>query len=114
MKRIFSMIFVAAMLFLCACSPYSQGGYEFDPGETLSQEELESLFGETEAETTAFTLNESTAVYWTEGGSKYHLFADCAHLSKSDNVKTGNMENAAEAGKSECCKTCKNKAGISE
>ena len=114
MKKTFVLTLILFAAFLCSCSPYSQGGFEFDPGETLSSEELESLFGETEPEETTFVLNENTSVYWTEGGSKYHLFSDCGHLSKSAEIKTGNMAKAAEKGKTECCKTCESRAGLSE
>ena len=114
MKRVLLIIFSAALLFLCSCSSYSQGGFEFDPGETLSQKELESIFGETEPEETTFVLNESTPVYWTKGGSKYHLFSDCGHLSKSADIQTGNITKAAENDKTECCKTCESRAGLTE
>ena len=114
MKKAIFIILAVALISFCACSPYADGGYEFDPGETLSGEELESLFQDSEADATEFVIDESTAVYWAEGGSKYHLFADCGHLSNSADVKMGKISNAKEKGKSECCKTCAGRAGIEE
>ena len=114
MKIALFIILSAILLSLCSCSPYSGGGYEFDPGETLSAEELEGLFQDSKGEATDFVMSESTSVYWTNGGSKYHLFADCGHLSNSADVKSGKIEDAKAKGKGECCKTCATRAGIAE
>ena len=48
----------------------------------------------------------NTAVYWTPGGSVYHLDSDCQHLANSTNLFEGNVDNAIEAGKTRLYKTC--------
>lgn len=62
-----------ALCFLTACSPYSAGRPDFDAGETLTPEDVESIIAavsEKEAETTvkyAPVTDESggTVVFWT-------------------------------------------------
>ena len=112
MKKLIFAIFAIMLVFLCSCSSYSQGGYEFDPGETLSQEALESIFSESRPEETTMTVDENTVVYWTEGGSKYHLFADCSHLASSKKVDSGKIADAEQIGKGSCCQSCESRAGI--
>ena len=120
MKRIILMLFILALILsLLSCSPYSMGKYEFDPGETLSPEMLDSIFGDSNdteepPETTVMEINDSTEVYYTDGGSKYHFFLDCQSLSRSTNVKTSTLGNYDEHKKDECCKYCAKRANISD
>ncbi|NLL29435.1 MAG: hypothetical protein GX259_11665 [Bacteroidales bacterium] len=55
-------------------------------------------------------------VYWTRGGSKYHIFKDCQHIKNRD-ILEGTVKDAWESNPnikdndlSELCKTCKNRA----
>ncbi|MBE6659539.1 MAG: hypothetical protein E7604_14000 [Ruminococcaceae bacterium] len=45
-------------------------------------------------------------VYWTSGGSVWHVTADCSALAKSKSVNSGTEAQAAAAGKSRACKRC--------
>ena len=121
-KYLVLLITMAFSVLLCSCSSYSQGGYEFDPGETLTPELLESVFsadtelpenGE-EFATEQIVIDENTDVYFTDGGSKYHIFRDCQSIIKSETVKSCKLSEAAENGKGECCKHCQKRAGIDE
>ncbi len=117
MKRV-AALFAALMIFLCSCSPYSQGGYELDPGDTLTPEMLESIFEEgTEpapVTTEKIVLTDDTLVYYTPGGTKYHIFSDCTSLSRSKEVIEAKRAEVIALGKEECCKNCEKKAGLSQ
>ncbi len=116
MKKIIAAL-ALLLVFLCSCSYYSEGGYEFDPGETLSPEIVDSVFATdsgdevTEKTPAAVKVGADTEVYFTEGGSKFHLYKDCSSLSRSKNVLSGKYSEAKEKGKGECCKYCDKKAG---
>ena len=51
---------------------------------------------------------ESATVYWTEGGSVWHLSDSCSSLSKTDpaDIVSGSEEEAIAAGKERACKKC--------
>ena len=46
------------------------------------------------------------AVFWTAGGSVWHVTAECSALAKSKSVLSGTEEQAKQAGKSRVCKRC--------
>ena len=45
-------------------------------------------------------------VYWTPGGEKYHVSANCPTLARSSKVYSGSIDEAKAAGKGELCKVC--------
>ena len=45
-------------------------------------------------------------VYWTEGGTVYHLRDTCSALKKSKEIFHGTIEEALSARKERACKTC--------
>lgn len=49
-------------------------------------------------------------VYWTAFGHKYHLYEDCGALKNSENVYPGTVTDAIDAGRSEVCFFCANRA----
>ena len=55
--------------------------------------------------------SEDGLVYWTEGGGVWHIYRDCGHLKKSNNVISGSRDDAAKAGKTKVCSTCSKKEG---
>ena len=103
-----------ALCFLTACSPYSAGRPDFDAGETLTPEDVESIIAavsEKEAETTvkyAPVTDESggTVVFWTESGKVWHVSSECPSLKKSINIKSGDLTAAETAGKKKSCSVC--------
>ena len=119
MKRLGLMLAVVALLCFSACAPHAQGKYEFDPGETLTPEMLESIFAdESEADTTPaetqMEVNGETTIYFTASGTKYHLFLDCQSLSRSTNISESTLGNYSEHKKNDCCKYCAKRANISD
>lgn len=47
-------------------------------------------------------------VYWTPGGSKYHLYRNCTSLKQSTEILSGSVADANRNGKAEVCNICKN------
>ena len=47
-----------------------------------------------------------TTVYWLPKGSVYHSDENCYHIRGKDNVESGTVEAAAEAGKERLCSAC--------
>ena len=45
-------------------------------------------------------------VYWTAGGSVYHLRRDCSTLARSTDILSGSVDSAHKAGKANACKKC--------
>lgn len=48
-------------------------------------------------------------VYWTEGGSVYHITDQCSTLRRSKNILHGTVDEALAAKKERPCKTCAKK-----
>ena len=57
-------------------------------------------------ETVPKPLETEDAVFWTAGGSVWHVTAECSALAKSKSVLSGTEEQAKQAGKSRVCKRC--------
>ena len=56
---------------------------------------------------TAETVLQDTTVYWTSGGSRYHLDDDCQALSNSATLSYGTVDEAIHSyGKDYLCKFC--------
>ncbi len=47
--------------------------------------------------------NPQHTYYWTKAGTVYHIYNDCQHLKNSNEIYSGNVD---EAEKSRCCETC--------
>lgn len=65
----------------------------------------------TDTDSTGFDENVGDEVYWTESGGVWHLYRDCGHLKNSQNVLSGTVADAEEAGKDHVCSSCNKKAG---
>lgn len=90
---------------------------------TTEQEESEEKTNDTDSTSQTQTQQNSGStsdtdnveigetVYWTEGGGVWHLYRDCGHLKNSQNVLSGTVEEAENAGKDHVCSTCNKKAG---
>ena len=76
-------------------------GADFNPVSAESLEEMEA---------NAIELGDGT-VYWTPGGSVYHLNKDCYHILNSTDIVMGTAAEAMEAGKNRPCKYCAQKSG---
>lgn len=49
---------------------------------------------------------DDAAVFWTAGGSVWHVTSACSALAKSKSVQSGTEKEAMAAGKSRVCKRC--------
>ena len=107
MRRLFLLFLLLALIFLpsCAHSPN-----DFSAGRPITKDELASLsaelFTEAEEPDTADGYHNFETVYWTEGGSVYHLNRDCYHLKRAENVISGSVKHARKEGKERVCSTC--------
>ena len=45
-------------------------------------------------------------VYWTDGGTVWHVSAECSALAKSKSVHAGSEDAARQSGKTRLCKRC--------
>lgn len=54
---------------------------------------------------------QSITVYWTESGSKWHLYEDCGSLKKATKVISGSISEAQKAKKEDVCKNCSKRQG---
>ena len=72
--------------------------------ETEYQSECET--SKTEEEIATSAVEENGTVYWTKGGSVWHTSKDCYYIKKSNNVESGSVEDAKEAGKEKICSHC--------
>lgn len=45
-------------------------------------------------------------VCWAAGGSVYHIYEDCYHLDRTEELTVGSVEEAQAAGKDRLCYTC--------
>lgn len=57
---------------------------------------------ETAAEQPSF----EETVFWTVGGSVWHVTAECSALAKSKSILSGSETEAQQAGKTRACKRC--------
>lgn len=70
------------------------GSYDWNPYSAEEQQEMLRL------------ENAEENVYWTAGGKVYHIYDDCQHLDRTEELTLGTALQAEEAGKERLCKTC--------
>ena len=102
---------LAVLALLCGCSSYSPE--DFDAGEAVSPEELESIAdllreADTEKYPAETDENGETVVFWTSGGSVWHASRACPSLSGSSSLEKGSEAEAIADGKDRCCSICGN------
>ena len=107
------------LLLLCSCGEAGSGVW-YD-GRELTESELEALLAigrETEETVSlkglvAFREDapapNGESVFWTKGGSVFHLSPLCQHLSKTREIYYGTAEDAATQGKERACAACEKK-----
>ena len=103
---------LAALALACGCTPADR----FAAGQPISREELASISEAllaTEpaepAETNGGNASESGpsgTVYWTKGGTVYHLDPDCHHLRRAAEVLHGTVREAEAAAMEKACRSC--------
>jgi len=87
-KTVGTIVAVVAMLIAGFSS------YDYNPYSAEEQQEI-------------LNMEEATAtVFWTEGGKVFHIYEDCQHLNKSEELHQTTTQEAEQAGKERLCKTC--------
>ena len=124
MKKYFCLcilLTVALNIFCISCSDYVKSDDSYDLGQTVTPEMLESIKDSIDSQKEAdsneiIEIGSDATLYWTVGGSKYHLYRTCSSLSRSNesNIKNGDFAAVSESGKTEACSLCLEKCGISE
>ncbi len=110
MRRSLPPFILILLLLLPSCTPSDS----FSAGQPLTKDELAFLSAElfTRADepatepTNQYEDREPNTVYWTEGGSVYHIYRDCRHLQNSDSIRSGTVLTAQMNGKERVCSEC--------
>lgn len=128
-----AFLLLSVILSLSSCD-FDESKKKFSGGELLDRERLSEIKGElsesekesapeereteseriesnTETEAEATTKADESdikteTVYWTEGGSVWHLTPQCSRLSKSKEIISGTVSEAKEAKKERVCSFC--------
>ena len=114
LKYLACVVCVTICLLLTACQSIPSG---FSGGETVTPEKLHeisaSIFTEPiEPGTSIPPLDRDLAgytgkVWWTKGGTVVHIDRDCYHISHASSLQSGSPTDAALAGKTALCATCR-------
>ncbi len=82
-------------------------------GETLTPEMVESIYAALSAAVTEKYPTETDAsgklvVYWTVGGSVYHVSSACGSIKKLEptEIHSGTVKDALRVGKEKACSVC--------
>lgn len=116
MKKYCALLLAAVTLILTlmSCSPAGSDGGNFNAGYPVSPDELRR-YGEELSDGVQTSVQlpaeppKGKIVYWTAGGTVYHLYRDCGHISSAKEVETGTVGMAKNAGIGKFCRTCAKK-----
>lgn len=115
-------------VFATSCDIFTPSNEVFKGGEILNAEKMSEIkaeiFGSADETTDSVietTSNDSSKsenseveqpseVYWTSGGSVWHLYEDCGHLKRGKDIISGTVQEAIDAGKEKVCSSCDKKA----
>lgn len=61
-----------------------------------------------ESTTNEITGSLSKTAYWVTSGKSYHFSQNCPSLARSNNIQTGTLQEALNAGKTDPCNNCAN------
>ena len=119
MRKILLLCFLLSTILLFACSA-NEPTVEYN-GRMLSEEEIFALSdrfprdSEADAGIESETEPAETAepadgiVHFTDGGTVWHEWLSCGHLSQKSEIKSGTVEEAIAAGKERGCSFCTEK-----
>lgn len=82
-----------------ACSPAP---------DTESQDDSRDTNGDSESQSEPTVVDPAATVYWLKTGTVYHTTPDCRHIAGKDNLASGTVLDAHEAGITNLCKACRN------
>lgn len=115
MKKAKNWVIITVLLLFIACFAASCGRVAASPDGSgaISREDLirikaELLGTETDTPLTDGRTTDTDIVYWTDGGSVWHISRDCSYLEGKlpDGVNAGTEKQAKEAGKTHVCSRC--------
>ena len=116
MKRALLALFVVTFIF-SSCSVLDRKPTIYYNEEELTLDEIAQMaesLKNAESEDASFSLiaygeeNIQTPLYWTEGGSVWHLDVECRHLKNIDKIFYGVEADAIKCGKQRACSSCGN------
>lgn len=119
MKRFLSICaaFIAVFLF-ASCSEYAKKEVSsYSTGQILSPDDISVILSELKPdEEEPCKIDENTVYYWTEDGSKFHVFSDCQSFSRTPDtdVISGKSSNIPEKIAKEPCSFCLKRASLSK
>ena len=78
-----------------------------EDSEIETQSEINTAT-ETETETKSESLETTNEdiVYWLESGKVWHTKRECSYIAKKENINSGKVADAIEAGKEKVCSRC--------
>ena len=121
-------ITIALLILLTSCSIFTPDNQVFYGGEILNDSKISEIKAEilnnednkSEGSSSDSENNtpgseeqdgaEYSTVYWTSGGSVWHLSEDCGHLKRGKVIISGTVQDAMDAGKEKVCSTCGKKS----
>ena len=80
-----------------------------EDSETQAQSEMNTeseTDSEAEIESATSSATNDNLVYWLESGKVWHIKRECSYIVKKENVSSGTLEDAIEAGKEKVCSRC--------
>ena len=114
-RRLFAvLVALVTLLLFVSCSEYAKKEESpYSTGHILSPEDVTKIVSElTPEEQEPYQIDAKTVYYWTDGGSKFHIFRDCQHLEKSNDTSSGSLSEAKEAKSGGVCSTCLKRSGV--
>ena len=77
-------------------------GTEADSDSALTTEQKTDMTAESEV----YTDQTEDRVYWIKSGKVWHIDEHCRHIKHSNEILSGSVDEAKEAGKTKVCGTC--------
>jgi len=115
--KIFTVVMlIFSMIILSGCIERFRGeGTDIGSLKPITPEDIESIFAAISSEMTEkypVETDEDGAilVYWLDGGTVWHMSANCGNIQKADvsKVCSGTVADAENSGKTRACKICYN------
>ena len=118
-RRLFAvLVALFTLLLFVSCSEYAKKEESpYSTGHILSPEDVTKIVSElTPEEQEPYPIDAKTVYYWTDGGSKFHIFRDCQSLSRTadENVEHGKHGDIPGDILNEPCSFCLKRAFLSK
>jgi len=118
MKYIISVFTIITLLLsLISCADHiGSTDTELSTGYLLTPEDINQIKDSFEGEEATITVDADTVFYWTDSGTKFHIFKDCQALSRTapENISEGKISKMQASGKRSFCSFCSKRADVKE